>query len=129
MTFARLRLPAPSRPSRLLAERRHHLLGEEARRLPRVPPEELDREERAAEAHVPLDHAFGRAPDPVLLEPGAHVPAVDLLRLLELRARRLVVLRDHHHALLRHLERLGVAPYLFAAAPQRLHLLAEPRLE
>src|SRR5262249_47007917 len=94
--------------------------------------EELDREERAAEGPVALDaldHARRGAPDAVLLERRPEVPAVDLLRLLERRARGGVVLGDHDDALLRHLERVEVAPDLVAAAAQRLALGAGRRLE
>src|SRR4030095_625856 len=107
-------------PSQLgsLSERRHHLLGEQSRGLARVAAEELDHESADSERAValdPLDHAFGRAPDPVLLERASHVAAVDLLGLVERGAGRGLVFRDHHHALLGDLDRAGIAAELLAA--------------
>jgi hypothetical protein len=129
---ASARLGLAARRLRRLASAKggHHGFGEEAGGRAGVAAEELDREEGAAELHVALDaldHALGRAPDPVLLERAAEMPSVDLLRLLEVRARLLVGLGDHDDALLRHFERVEVAPDLVAAPPP--DLAAELRLE
>src|SRR5437667_12200734 len=76
-----------------------------------------------------VDHLLRRAPDAVLLEAGAHVAAVDLLRAREARARGVVGLRDDDQALLRYLDRREVAADVGAAALQSLDLRAELGLE
>src|SRR3990172_9172571 len=121
----------PATRTSVLPELRHHLRREQARRLPRIAPEELDHEVRAAERAVALDafgHAGGVAPQAVLLEGGAQVPAEDLARLLQRRARRRLVLGDHHAALLRDLDLVEVAAHLGAALLQHLDLVSELRL-
>ena len=68
-------------------EGRHHLFGEEACRLECVAPEELHHEQVAAQRFVAfdtIDDSLGRAPDAVLSESSAHVPAIDLLGLFEM---------------------------------------------
>src|SRR5262245_15204442 len=122
----------PWGPQQELPERRHHPFCEQPRRLPRVAAEKLDHEERAPKRHVPadaLDHLIRRPPDPVLLESGPHVTAVDAAGALECGAGRRIGVGDDDEALLRDLQRIEVAADLRAASAKRLDRRAKLGLE